>query len=66
STKGTWHILFDKEATISEMHNWIFNDIDPYRKMTLQEIEKEKASKTPSTTTPGTSSTTPGKGVTKP
>lgn len=66
STKGTWHILFDKEATISEMHNWIFNDIDPYRKMTLQEIEKEKASKTPSTTTPGTTSTTPSKGVTKP
>lgn len=46
STKGSWHIVFDRDDTITELHEWIFQDIDPYRQMTLTEIEKEKNNST--------------------
>lgn len=51
STKGSWHLEWDREETIEELHNWIFKDIDPYRQMTLEEIRLEKESSNPSDTT---------------
>lgn len=47
STKGNWHIEWQRSETISELHDWIFNDIDPYLKKPLQEIEQQKTSTQP-------------------
>ena len=29
STKGMWHLKWDEEETIKEIHEWIFKDIKP-------------------------------------
>lgn len=47
STKGNWHIEWQRSETIRELHDWIFNDIDPYLKKPLQEIEQQKTSTQP-------------------